>query len=244
MSIRHTISDGVVLLTVDRPPVNALDIEAIEQICDITNVLAAAPPMGIVLCGAGQCFSAGVDTRAFAAYSNPDQARMVLGISRMIAALYALPCPVVSAVHGHALGGGFVLMLAADVRIAVDDDGAKLGLTEALAGVPFPAAPLEIIKSELSPELLRRLTLTSQTLPPSALFRLGVIDHLCDPSNLLPIAEAQVRLLARQPGFGAVKEQIRRATVARLRAIVTSGDDPLIDTLERARSAATDPNVG
>ncbi|OYW23183.1 MAG: hypothetical protein B7Z43_04275 [Sphingomonas sp. 12-62-6] len=234
MSIDQSQSDGVALLTINRPPVNALDIETVERLRDLAIGMAAAPPTGVVLHGAGQCFSAGVDTRAFGAYTPPDRARMILAISAMITALYALPCPVVTAVSGHALGGGFVLMLAGDVRIAIDDDKAKLGLTEAKAGIPFPAAPLEIIKAELAPELLRRLTLTSETLSPVALHHLGVIDELCSADDLLATAEARVRQLADQPAFGLGKQQIRRDTLARLRAIVASGEDPLIDALARA----------
>mgnify|MGYP003388061782 CR=1 FL=1 len=234
MNIGLAHSDGVALLTISRPPVNALDVETVELLRDLAIGMAAAPPKGVVLCGGGQCFSAGVDTRAFGSYTPPDRARMILAISAMITALYALPCPVVTAVGGHALGGGFVVMLAGDVRIAVDDDKAKLGLTEAKAGVPFPAAPLEIIKAELSPELLRRLTLTSQTLSPAALHRHGVIDELCSAEDLLSTAQARVHQLADQPAFGLVKQQIRRATLARLRAIVASGEDPLIDALARA----------
>ncbi|OYY63097.1 enoyl-CoA hydratase/isomerase family protein [Sphingomonas sp. 28-62-11] len=233
MSIDQTQSDGVVVLTINRPPVNALDIETVERLRDLAIGMAAAPPIGVLLSGAGQCFSAGVDTRAFGTYTPPDRARMILAISAMITALYALPCPVVAAVSGHALGGGFVLMLAGDVRIAIDDDKAKLGLTEAKAGVPFPAAPLEIIKAELAPELLRRLTLTSQTMPPAALHQLGVIDGLCSADDLLATAEARVRQLADQPAFGLVKQQIRRDTLARLRAIVASGQDSLIEALAR-----------
>jgi peptidoglycan/LPS O-acetylase OafA/YrhL len=100
----------------------------------------------VVLTGGGQVFSAGVDTRAFARYSRDQRQAMVRAITRMVAQLLAIPVPVVAAVNGHALGGGFVLMLACDYRIAVDVEAAKFGMTEAQAGIPFPAGPLEIIR--------------------------------------------------------------------------------------------------
>jgi enoyl-CoA hydratase len=236
MSVDLTTADGVAHLTLDRPPVNALDLETVERLRTLFAGLAAQPPLGLVIRGAGRCFCAGVDTRAFTAYSRDDRARMVLAISAMVTELYALPCPVVSAVGGHALGGGFVLMLGADVGLAADDAQIKLGLTEAQAGVPFPAGPLEVIRAELSPELLRRLTLTSQTLPPQALHGLGVIDELCDAANLNTRAEARVRELASQPGHRLVKAQVRGATIAKLRAIVASAEDPLIEQLDAQSS--------
>jgi len=233
MSFDLVATGGIATLTLRRPPVNALDLETVERLHAQFADLAAHPPgIGLVLSGAGSCFSAGVDTRAFASYDGDARARMILAITAMVTELYALPCPVVSAVGGHALGGGFVLMLGGDVRLAVDDDGIKLGLTEARAGVPFPAGPLEIIMAELSPDLLRRLTLTSETVGPKELRRLGVIDELRSATDIAARAEARLRELAGQPGHRLVKEQIRRATVSRLRSLVASGKDPLIQALE------------
>jgi len=229
MSFSIENSDGIARLTLDRPPVNALDLETIERLRDTFAHLAAEPPStGLLLTGSGRAFCAGVDTRAFAASDRERRARMILSITAMITELYALPCPVVSAVGGHALGGGFVLMLGGDVRLAASDPQIKLGLTEAQAGVAFPAGPLEVIAAELSPELLRRLTLTSATLAPAELHARGVIDELCAAAELVPAAQSRLHALAGQPGFAQVKAQIRRTTLARLRALVASGDDPMI----------------
>src|ERR1700758_3958351 len=98
---------------------------------------------------------------------------MVRGITRMVARLLAIPAPVVAAMNGHALGGGFVLMLACDYRIAAAVEAAKLGMTEAKAGIPFPAGPLEVMRHELRPEMLRRLTLTGAVLDPRELLDAG-----------------------------------------------------------------------
>ena len=240
MSFQVSKSDGVALVTLDRPPVNALDLPAIEQLGALFAELRADPPeKGIILTGAGRCFSAGVDTRAFGACSPEDRARMILGISAMVAELYRIPCPVVTAAPGHALGGGFVLMLCGDLRLAVDDDGIKLGLTEARAGVPFPAGPLEILFAELSPEPMRRLTLTSQTQSPAEMLRQGVFDELCSPPDLIDLAVRKVSDMASQPAFSLVKAQVRKGTIAKLMEIAASGEDPLIEALA-ARSQDPD----
>jgi enoyl-CoA hydratase len=232
MTFRIEPDDDVAVLTLDRPPVNALDLETVLALERAAGELASSDVKGLVLTGAGKLFSAGVDTRAFAGYAAADREAMVLGITRMIGALYTLPFPVVSATVGHAMGGGFVLMLAADVRIASDDDDARLGLQEARAGIPFPAGPLEIIRSELSPELLRRLTLTSVPLSPRELHALGVIDQLVPAEAIVQAAVGQVRSLSEQPAFRLVKQQIRRPTAERIEALVRSGQDPLLAHLE------------
>ena len=233
MSLRLERQGATAVLTLDRPPVNALDLKALLALETALDEVAAAPPEGgLVLTGAGKAFSAGVDTRAFDGYGAADRAAMILGITRMIAGLYSLNCPVVAAVNGHALGGGFVLMLACDVRLAAPGE-ARLGLTEAQAGVPFPAGPLEVIRAELGPDLLRRLTLTSETLTPAELAAQGVIDGLVE-GDLVAAAVERAAALARQPAFGLVKAQLRAPVVARLRALAETGEDPLIGALSRA----------
>lgn len=228
MTLRHEETEGVVVLTLDRPPVNALDLDTVLALEDRFNALAESPPAALVLTGEGGAFCAGVDTRAFASASREDRARRVLAISRMVTALYALPMPTVAAVNGHAIGGGFVLALACDARICALDQTIRLGLTEARAGVPFPAGPIEVMKAELAPDLLRRLTLTGAVLSPEELRLAGPIDSLVEAGSLLAAACALGREMASQTAFGLVKAQLRASTIERLRSIVATGDDPLL----------------
>ncbi len=225
--IERADRDGVAVLRLARPPVNALDLPMVLALEAAFAALAGADVSGLVLTGARGVFSAGVDTRAFAAYSAADKSAMILAITRMIWRLYALPFPTVAAVSGHAMGGGLVLALGCDVRIAASGD-ARLGLTEARAGVPFPAGPLEVIRAELSPGLLRRLTLTSAVLGPDEFLARGVFDQIVAMDELEAHALATVTTLASQPAFAAVKQQLRAPTLERLERLATSGDDPMV----------------
>lgn len=227
MSLERTTLDGVAVLRINRPPVNALDLPTILELEAAFARLGAERPAGLVLTGAGGVFCAGVDTRAFAGYSGGERAEMVWAITRMTHRLYGLPFPTVAAIGGHAMGGGLVLALACDLRIAADIPDARLGLTEARAGVPFPAGPLEVIRAELSPPLLRRMLLTSAVLSPAELDALGVIDTLHAPEALEAAAIVAASDLASQPAFGTVKHQLRGLTLARLAQLAASGDDPI-----------------
>jgi enoyl-CoA hydratase len=104
MTVIASKIDETLLITIDRPPVNALDLDAIAA---LERAFAAAtgdvPRDGVVLTGGGQVFSAGVDTRAFANYSRDQRHAMVRAITRMVARLIAIPAPVVAAINGHAL---------------------------------------------------------------------------------------------------------------------------------------------
>jgi enoyl-CoA hydratase len=232
MTVTISTIDETLLLTIDRPPVNALDLSAIAA---LEQGFAAAareiPQGGVVLTGAGKVFSAGVDTRAFARYDREQRQSMAQAITRMVAQLLAIPVPVVAAVNGHALGGGFVLMLACDYRIGADVEAAKLGMTEAQAGIPFPAGPLEVMRHELAPEMLRRLTLTSVVLSMRELVNSGTLDELCAADILKSRALAQSKKLAAQPAFRAVKRQIRGALAQRVAELGASGPDSCFSEL-------------
>ena len=219
---------GVAVVRLAHPPVNALDLSMIEELESTFARLAnAAPRIGVVLTGAGNTFSAGVDTKAFVSYSREERHRMVLAITRMTAALLALPCPLIAAVNGHALGGGFVLMLCCDYRL-VADDALRLGLTEARAGVPFPAGPTAIMKHEMPEGLLRQMTLSSRVVSPQDLVQHRLVDALASKEHILENAIAAARDLASQPAFEVVKKQVRGGLAADVRALAVAGADPFL----------------
>jgi len=220
----------VTQITLDRPPVNALDHGAILALTAAFEGADEALP--VILTGGGDAFSAGVDTRAFAGYAPAEKATMVRAITRMTASILAHPAPVIAAVNGHALGGGFVLMLCADVRLVSDKAGTRFGLTEAKAGVPFPAGPLEIIRAEIEPNLLRRLTLTSEVIGADILCASGIADRII-PAGRLPDASRKAAIeTAAQLAFTIVKRQMRGALLQRVKALADSGEDPLASRFE------------
>jgi enoyl-CoA hydratase len=220
---------GTILVRLARPPVNALDLPMIEELeRTFAKLSGAAPPGGVVLTGAGSAFCAGVDTKAFMSYGREVRGRMVLAITRMTAAILSLPCPLVAAVNGHALGGGFVLMLCSDYRLAVDDGALRLGLTEARAGVPFPVGPTAIMKHEMPAGLLRQLTLSSRVVSPQDLLRHAVIDALAGAPQIVEQAVVAARDLASQPAFGVVKMQVRGNLAAEVQALAAADSDPFL----------------
>jgi enoyl-CoA hydratase len=126
----------------------------------------------------------------------------------------------------------------------VDNEAAKLGMTEAQAGIPFPAGPLEVMRHELSPELLRRLTLTSAVLNTRELLEARVLDSLCAVEDLKLRSITLAKSLAAQPGFRAVKRQIRGGLVERVADLASAGQDTFLDEFgcsRTCRSSRTDP---
>lgn len=228
--VRSNHTGGITEIIIDRPPVNALDFRSVEALASAVEKADRKSP--ILLTGGGSVFSAGVDTKAFAAYSPVEKAGMIRAITRMTANLVCHPAPVIAAVNGHALGGGFVLMLCADVRLITDQPSARFGLTEAQAGVPFPAGPLEIIRDEIEPNMLRRLTLTSQVLGSEEMMECGIADQTVSGSTLIETAQARALAVAAQPAFTMVKQQLRGRLMTALRTLAASGIDPLAQSFD------------
>ncbi len=213
--------DGVAVLTLARPPVNAIDADMVDAIHD---ALGAVRARALVVTGDGACFSAGVDVKAIRAYDDAIRQRTVRGINTMLLRLYGLPIPTVAAVNGHALGGGLMIALGCDVRI-VARGAHRLGLTEVTAGVPFPAVPIAVARAELTPAAARRLVLTGQVVGPDDAVALAVLDECVDAETLLDRACETAKRLAAAPAYAAVKRQLRAPLLRELERLAAAPDD-------------------
>jgi enoyl-CoA hydratase len=123
-----------------------------------------------VVTGAGKCFSAGLDLKVAPYYSPGEQRQMVEELNDIVLTLYGFPMPTVAAVSGHAIAGGFILALSCDYRIGTTA-ACKIGITESRAGIPFPVSTMEVLMSELSPPVARKMTLVGLNSGPEEAFR-------------------------------------------------------------------------
>jgi len=216
------------VLRLARPPANAFNLELSGEFEATVGELAShAPAGGVVLTGDGPSFSGGVDFKAVPEYTADQRARMIGHINAAITALYDLPTATVAAVNGHAIGGAFVAMLACDVRVAADVN-AKLGLTEVLAGIPYPACPMEVVRAEIEPTLRRHLVLSGEIITPRVAHARGLIDELVAPAALLDRCVALARARAAARSYARVKHQLKHEAVTRMRAIIAAGSDPML----------------
>jgi len=220
-------SDGVWIVTLNKPPANAVDLGVVADFGRaFTEIVEEPACKAVVLTGAGAIFCAGLDTKVVPAYSSEQQAELLRRINRMILQAYGLPKPLVAAINGHAVGAGMVLALVADRRVAAAGSY-KLGLTEVAAGIPFPAGPMAVVQAELSPPVVRRLTLTGVTHGPHEFAVSELVDVLVEPDRLIEASMAAAAALAAAPAYAAVKRQTRGPAIERLTAVVERGEDPL-----------------
>ena len=212
--------DGTIIITLTNGERNTLNPDLLEVGTAALQALAEDPPeAGIVLTGAGAHFTCGMDTKVAASLDAAGQKRAVAAINEFAAALHRLPCALVCAVNGNAIGAGGIMMLCADWILAAQGDY-KIGLPEAKAGLPFPAVPQAILDHWLDPVWRRRLALSSHLLNPAEALTAGLADELCMADRLLDEAVLRVQALNAQPGFRACKRQLRAKANAEIDAIL------------------------
>jgi enoyl-CoA hydratase len=219
-------SGGVIVVTVDRPPANAMDVTLLRDLNAAIAELAAAPPRGLVLAGRPGFFSAGADLKAVPGYGPAEQREMVAAINTMALSVYELPFPVVGAITGHAIAGGLVLALCTDLRIV--STAGRYGLTEVKVGVPYPQAAIGVVTAELSPQAARVLAFGNELIDTAEAMRLGVFDEAVAPERVVSRALERATELAAFPAevYARTKKDLRGATAARLRE--ASDSDPLL----------------
>jgi enoyl-CoA hydratase len=219
-------SEGIATLKIDRPPANAMSVELLDDVVAALRSVEGDPPAALVLAGREGFFSAGVDLKAVTGYGPQEQRRAVDQINQMALTAYALPCPVVAAITGHAIAGGLVLALCADLRVA--STAGKYGLTEIKVGVPYPQAAIGVVTAELAPHAARTLVLGNALVDAAECVRLGAFDEALPPERVLPRARELAGTLAAFPAatYARTKRELRAASVERLRR--AAAEDPLL----------------
>ncbi len=217
---------GVAVLSMDRPPANAMDVALLQELVAATEQVASDPPRALVLAGRPGFFSAGADLKLVPGYGADEQRQMVESINAMALGVYELPCPVIGAITGHAIAGGLVLALCTDIRVA--SSAGRYGLTEVKVGVPYPQAAIGVVAAELAPHAARRLALGNELIDAAECLRLGVFDEIAEPDAVLPRALELAVSLAALPTdvYARTKRELRGATTERLRA--AAAEDPLL----------------
>ena len=212
---------GTLVVTLSNPPYNTVHAEILEEGARAFEALAADPPAGgLVLTGEGEDFTRGMDTKVAATLDADSTPRTRRAFDIFCAALHRLPCPLVSAINGHAIGAGGIVALCSDWVVASDGEQ-RIGLPEAKAGLPFPSVPQAILDHWLDPVWRRRLALTSQLLGPHDAQAAGLVDEVVAPETLLDTAITRAAEMSAQAGFTACKRQLRAKANAEIDALLT-----------------------
>jgi enoyl-CoA hydratase len=199
--------DGVLTMTINRPSQkNAVNHAVAEQLGAAVDLLNDDPKVSAgVLTGAGGTFCAGMDLKAFATGELPVlPGRGFGGLTRA-----RVRKPLIAAVEGWALGGGFELALACDLIVAAED--AQFGSPEVMWGIVAPEGGLVRLPHRLPYNVAVQMLLTGDSLPATEAKQYGLVNELTASGAALPAAHKLAARVARNAplAVAAVKDVLR-----------------------------------
>jgi enoyl-CoA hydratase len=214
------ISDGIQTITINRPEArNAATLAVARGIAAALDELDSRDDLRIgILTGAGGTFCAGMDLKGFLRGERPS----IEG--RGFGGLTAKPPrkPLIAAVEGYALAGGFELVLACDLVVAADN--AQFGVPEVKRGLAATAGGLVRLPRQLPYRIALELALTGDMFPAARAYSYGLINRLTAPGEAL----AEARRLAQ-----TIAANGPLSVAASKRVVIESQDWPSDELWER-----------
>jgi enoyl-CoA hydratase len=187
--------DGVALVRLDRPKMNALSRDLLGQLATVAAELTIDPPGAVVVWGGERIFAAGAEISELV---GPAQAAEVAGsFHAALDAVAAIPRATIAAVCGFALGGGCELALACDFRVAADN--AKLGQPEMLLGIIPGGGGTQRLPRLIGSARAKDLIFTGRQVGSDEAARMGLVDRVVPAAEVLDAALSWAAELARGP---------------------------------------------
>jgi enoyl-CoA hydratase len=202
--------EEVVVVRMEHGKVNALDLEMCRGLTAQFRELEQRAERAVVLTGRKSVFSAGVDLLQVLDGGSSYVRPFLAAFHEFCATLFGFPKPLVTAINGHAIAGGCVLACTADRRIMARGSG-RVGIPELRVGVPFPTAPLEIMRFATPARHFPHLLYGGATVETDAAVDRGLVDEVVDPEILLgrAVGTAQEMAAMGAENFRLTKSQIR-----------------------------------
>ncbi|HEV8055500.1 MAG TPA: enoyl-CoA hydratase-related protein [Nocardioidaceae bacterium] len=209
--VRLEVEDGVATLRLDRPKMNALDVQMQEEIRAAAQEAATRVDVrSVLLYGGERVFAAGADIKEMAAMSYTDMVDRSTALQSSLTAVARIPKPVVAAVTGYALGGGLELALCADVRVCAED--AKVGQPEILLGIIPGAGGTQRLARLVGPSRAKDIVFTGRFVGAAEALSTGLVDKVVPAREVYDVARAWAAQFAAGPAYAlrAAKEAIDR----------------------------------
>jgi enoyl-CoA hydratase/carnithine racemase len=224
MAVTAEVKDRVGWITLDRPPANSYDAEFLEELdrC-VGEVAEAEVAVAVIRSASEKFFSAGADVKAFLERSPEDNMVMCRRAHRVLGR-FADEAPLfVAAIAGHALGGGYEIALACDIRVAAEGRY-RIGLPEVTLGLLPGSGGTQRLPRLIGRGRALELMTTGRTVSPAEAERIGMVDRLVPAAEFdQAVAELAAGLAAGAP-----------LAIAAITRVVNDGlERSLEDALER-----------
>ncbi|MDR5826285.1 enoyl-CoA hydratase-related protein [Caballeronia sp. LP006] len=230
--------DGILVLTMSNPPLNALNGPIRQGLVDAVDMANADPRVvGILIRGAGRAFCAGADIRGFGQAAS-------IRTGEVCNRIEASGKVVVAAIHGFALGGGLEVALGSHYRIAAE--GTRVGLPEILLGTIPGGGGTQRLPRLVGAARALDIMLSARQVTAIEALESGIVDRVCGPDVLIeglafirellgegagPRRTSEAQGLARSDAMRAVSEARRRITTTHYMQFAA---EKLVDAVEMA----------
>lgn len=208
------VDGGIATLRLNRPPMNALNIELQEALRQASEEVTARKDVAaVVVYGGAKVFAAGADIKEMEHMSYTDMVDRSRSLTSAFTAVARIPKPTVAAITGYALGGGCELSLCCDFRVAATN--ARLGQPEILLGVIPGAGGTQRLSRLVGPARAKDIVFTGRFVAADEALAIGLVDEVVEPGEgeeVYAAARARVARYVGGPAYAlrAAKEAIDR----------------------------------
>lgn len=189
--------DGVEVLTLRHPPVNALSTALLAELSGRLDAISANPAVrALIITGDGQYFSGGADLKELATLDLAQAPAIVERGQHLFSRIEALRVPVVAAINGLAVGGGLELALACDLRIA--GESAKLGLPEVTFGLMPSYGGTQRLPRTVGVAKAKEMIFSGSLVPAAEAVRIGLVNRSVPSGQELRAARDLAHTIAQR----------------------------------------------
>lgn len=209
--VRLEVQDGIGTIRLDRPKMNALNIEIQDALGDIAEEVTERKDIAAaILYGGEKVFAAGADIKEMETMSYTDMVDRATALQNAFLAISRIPKPTCAAITGYALGGGCELAMCADFRIAASD--AKLGQPEILLGVIPGAGGTQRLARLVGPSKAKDIVFSGRFVDAAEALAIGLVDEVVEPEQVYARARERMGRYVGAASYAlrAAKEAIDR----------------------------------
>ncbi len=207
-----SVEENIALLKINRPPVNALGRQLLDEIERAIGDLQNNPEAKVIIIASAiqNVFIAGVDLKEMAQLTNPEDILNVLRRGQgVFNKIEHSEKPVIAAIQGACVGGGQELVMACHIRIA--SDRTRFAQPEITLGIIPGFGGTQRLSRIVGPSHAAELILTGDVITPQEALRIGLVNHLVSDGALLKTAKEIAKKIARH-GLPAIRASMRAIT--------------------------------
>lgn len=203
--------DNIAIVTLQGGRANAIDATFLQGLSGLLDTVAHSPARAVVLTGYDKFFSAGLALPALIDLDRPTMTEFITRFHDAMVQVFALPLPVIAAINGHAIAGGCVLALQADVRVMAAGPY-RIGLNEAQLGIGLPPVVTEPLRCQVPAASLGPIALQGLLLLPDEALALGLVNQVVPQGDVVQVAMGVARERAQvgRPAYAQIKAALRR----------------------------------